>query len=85
MYGKCLYEISIVFMNCLKHFIKLDLNVSKQGFNICYNFFVITTLAKCVSLSQGMTQESLDRLMVNVLNAEYMRLASVKMTWRTFE
>ena len=30
-----------------------------------------------------MTQESLDRLMRNVLNvnAEYMRLASVKMTW----
>ena len=50
-----------------------------------------TTLAKCVdhrdltsfSLSQSQ-EESQDRLMVNVLtNAEYMRLTSVKMTWRT--
>ena len=35
------------------------------------------------SLSQSMTQESQDRLMENVLNAEYMRLTSVKMTWIT--
>ena len=49
-----------------------------------------TTLAKCVdhrdltSLSQSVTQGSLAGLLVNVLtNAEYMRLTSVKMTWRT--
>ena len=51
------------------------------------------TLAKCVnpqvkdlkSLSQSVTQGGLDKPMINVLNvnAEYMRLVSVKMTWRT--
>ena len=51
-----------------------------------------TTLAKCVnprikdlkSLSQSVTQGGRDRLIVDVpINAEYMRLTSVKMTWGT--
>ena len=51
----------------------------------CHSVVAKTTLAKCASLSQSMTQESLDRLMVDVpINVGCMRLMkSVRMTWRT--
>ena len=64
---------------------EIVLHLARNAINVVEK----TTSAKCVnpvrdltSLSQSVTQESQDRLIVNV-HAEFMRLMNVKMTWKT--
>ena len=57
------------------------LHIAKSAINVVTKTILVT----CASPSQRVTQGGQDRPMeINVLiNVEYMRLASVKMTWMT--
>ena len=59
---------------------EIVLHLAKNAISVV----VRTTSAICVSLSQSVTQGGQNGPMENVpINAEYMRFASVKMTWMT--